>query len=175
MDWNQLKQKALPFVEKAKDYGFKAIDFSQKQLKNTDMILRTEEEFLRVTKKRRAIVLAYDETTLPSKELLLRVPLWGAQAWTDTADFRLISFTSNPEFREILGAKTNEYLAVWFDGRKTFEASSPQDILAWWKDRCYDGVVSSEPAHITTSPDAAPPQEASISPRAEKTESAPPQ
>jgi hypothetical protein len=41
MNWNSLTSKLDPYFDKAKEAGYKALDFTQKQLQNTPIVLKT--------------------------------------------------------------------------------------------------------------------------------------
>lgn len=109
MNLASLKSKLLPFLdtakeygEKAKVYGGKALDFTQRQIQGTPIFLKDEESYNIHASARRAIVIGYDEESSLSQEVILRAPVWAAKAWTDAAEIRYISLTKSPELARII-------------------------------------------------------------------------
>ncbi len=72
-----LKTKSLPYLEKVKVYGEKALDFTAKQVATTPLFLKTEEEYNILASAKRSIFLAYDESHLEIKNKALMFPIWG--------------------------------------------------------------------------------------------------
>lgn len=134
-----LKEKAAPFVEKAKVAGFKAIDFTQKQLQNTPVVIKTIDEYKDFLTKKRIILIAYDETNSDSREILMRMPIWSAQAWSDAAEIRFVETSKESELATYLAVSTPVDMRVWYIGEETFHGSEVASIIKWWETRCYDG------------------------------------
>lgn len=147
MDWNALKQKtssylqkATPYVEKAKVYGGKALDFTQKQLQNTPIVLKTVAEYeTLVVDAKRLILIGYDEANPLSQELLLRTPVWSTQAWSDNASLRFFSLQTSPEVASQFGFTSGLDMRVFYVGEETLHLTDIESIKNWWKDRIYDG------------------------------------
>jgi hypothetical protein len=139
MDWKSLTSKLEPYISKAKDAGYKALDFTQKQLQNTPVVLKTLEEYTNLRGSKRVVLFAYDESDMDAKNLLLRSPIWTTQAWGDAAEFRLVEIHSAPDIARELQIKTPVDMRVWYTGQETFHSTTPDAILEWWKTRCYDG------------------------------------
>lgn len=134
-----LKEKAWPMLEKAKVAGFKAIDFTQKQLQNTPVVIKTIDEYKDFLTKKRIILIAYDETQADSREILMRMPIWSAQAWSDAAEIRFVEVSKESELATYLAISTPVDMKVWYIGEETFHGSDVASIVKWWETRCYDG------------------------------------
>jgi hypothetical protein len=146
MDWNTLTSKLDPLMtkldplfEKAKDAGYKALDFTQKQLQNTPIVLKTIGEYELLRTSKRSVLITYDESDPLSREIILRSPVWSAQAWSDAAELRFVEVSSGPDIVRNLGITTPVDMRVWYTGNETFHSTDPEAIKKWWKMRCYDG------------------------------------
>lgn len=140
-----LMEKAAPLMEKAKDAGFKAIDFTQKQLQNTPIALKTIDEYKDFLTKKRAIIIAYNETDPSVRDVLMRIPLWSAKAWSDAAELRLIEISKESELGSYLAIQTSIDMRVSYIGEETFHGTDVTSILKWWESPCYDGKCDPEP------------------------------
>lgn len=134
-----LMVKAAPLVEKAKVAWFKAIDYTQKQLQNTPLVLKTVEEYKDFLTKKRAILIAYNETIPETREILMRMPIWSTQAWSDAAEIRLVEISKESEIASHLAIQTSLDMKVWYIGEETFHGTDVASIMKWWETRCYDG------------------------------------
>ncbi len=149
MDWKSLTAKLdplttklSPYLDKAKNAGFRALDFTQKQLQNTPIVLKTLEEYTILRESKRFILIAYDETDPLAREVLLRSPVWGTQAWSDAAEIRFVEVSSAPDIVRNLDITTPLDMRVWYTGNETFHGTDVESIKNWWKTRCYDGIES---------------------------------
>ena len=145
-----LAEKAAPFLDKAKDAGFKAIDFTQKQLQNTPIVLKTVNEYTDLLTKKRVVLIAYNETHPDAKEILLRSPIWSAKAWSDAAEVRFVEISKESEIASHLDIKTPVDMKVWYIGEETFHGTDVASIMKWWETRCYDGKPGEETAKEET-------------------------
>jgi hypothetical protein len=134
-----LMEKAAPLLDKAKDVGVKALDFTQKQLQNTPVVLKTVDELTDLRTKKRVILIAYDQSDASSREVLLRSPVWMARAFSDIAELRFVEIEWASAVRDHLGIKTPLDMRVWYIWEETFHSTDLRDILKWWDTRCYDG------------------------------------
>jgi hypothetical protein len=147
MDWNTLKnklqplaQKLHPYLEKAKNAGYKAVDFTGKQLQNTPLMIKTHDDYIDLQTRKRAILIGYDGTHPQAREVLLRAPLWGTQAWSDAADLRYIDTSLLPQLAREMGFLSPVNMRVWYTGKETFFTDDLSLLLNWWNGRCYDGL-----------------------------------
>ena len=134
-------KKLDPYIDRAKDAGYKALDFTQKQLQNTPIVLKSLEEYTLLRTSKRAILIAYDESDPLSREIVLRSPVWSAQAWSDAAELRYIEISSAPDIVRTLGITTPLDMHIWYTGIETYHATDLEEIKKWWKTRCYDGKL----------------------------------
>ena len=156
-----LAEKAAPFLEKAKVAGYKAMDFTQKQLQNTPIVMKTVDEYKDFLTKKRIILIAYDEKSLESREILMRTPLWSTQAWSDAAEIRFVETSKESELTTHLAIQTAVDMKVWYIWEETFHGSDVASIMKWWEKRCYDGKYEDTPKDEkkeTTAPDITQPQ-----------------
>ena len=151
-----LTAKLNPFFDKAKDVGFKALDFTQKQLQNTPIVLKTLQEYTLLRESKRFILIAYDEDDILAREVLLRSPVWGTQAWSDAAEIRFVEVSSAPDIVRNLDITTPLDMRVWYIGSETFHATDIESIKNWWKTRCYDGIETQEEASSSKDQDSVP-------------------
>jgi hypothetical protein len=153
MDWSSLTstlkpltdkvspivEKASPYLDRAKTAGYKALDFTQKQLQNTPLILKTHDELIELRTKKRVILITYDETHTDAREILLRSPVWSAKAWSDAAELRFVEMKVWSEIATELGVTSSVDMRVWYIWEETYHGMSIESILSWWETRCYDG------------------------------------
>jgi hypothetical protein len=144
MDWKSLTSKLDPYIDKAKDAGYKALDFTQKQLQNTPVVLKTMQEYTLLRTSKRFVLITYDESDPLSREIILRSPVWSAQAWSDAAELRFVEVSSGPDIVWNLGINTTVDMRVWYIGNETFHGTDVETIKKWWKTRCYDGKESDQ-------------------------------
>lgn len=151
MDWKSLTSKMNPLLEKVQPYikkldplvdktkemGVKTLDFTQKQLQNTPIVLKTLAEFDAIRTSKRLIVICYDEKDPLSREILLRSLVWATKAWSDAAELRFVEKSASPDIISSLGVVTAVDMRVWYIGEETFHASEVSSILEWWKTRNY--------------------------------------
>ncbi len=149
MDWKSLTSKLDPYIEKmdpylekAKDAGYKALDFTQRQLQNTPIVLKNMEEYRLLLTSKRFILIAYDEKNPLSREIVLRSPVWSAQAWSDAAEIRFVEISKAPDIITHLGITNPVDMHIWYLGEETAHITDVESIKSWWKDRSYDGTVS---------------------------------
>jgi hypothetical protein len=135
MDWNALTSKLDPFLDKARDAGYRALDFTQKQLQNTPIVLKTMDEYTLLRTSKRFILIAYDESDPLAREILLRSPVWSAQAWSDAAELRFVEISSGPDIIRNLAIITPLDMRVWYTGNETFHSTDLDGIKKWWKTR----------------------------------------
>ena len=122
MNWNDLKQKAspyleklTPYVEKGKIYGAKALDFTQKQLQNTPIVLKNVSEYESyLALSKRLILIGYNEEDPVTQEVLLRGPIWSTMAWSDNASLRFFSIQSSGELATHLGITSPVDMRVYY-------------------------------------------------------------
>ncbi len=152
MDWKSLTSKLDPLfakmdpymktldplVDKAKEMGVKTLDFTQRQMQSTSIVLKTQAELDALRSSKRLIVIVYDQSDALSREVLLRAPVWATKAWSDAAELRWVEKSASPDIVSSLGVTTAVDMRVWYIGTETFHATEVLSILEWWKNRCYD-------------------------------------
>ena len=158
MNWQELKQKTLPYVEKitpyvekSKEYWLKVLDFTQKQIQNTPIVLKTIAEYEAAVLSKRLILIWYDELNPLSQDILLRSPIWSTIAWSDNATIRFYTPQLASELARHLGLDTPVDMRIYFGSVETYHARDIEGIKNWWKERCYDGLDSSSRGKSTES------------------------
>jgi hypothetical protein len=110
MDWNSLKQKINPYIEKAtpyintaKQYGKKVVVFAEDQLQTTPLFIKKQAEYDDLLIAKRTIILAYDETNVNAEQIRKYSPVWITRAFMDNATLRFISFSECHDLARNLG------------------------------------------------------------------------
>ena len=144
MNFSNLKKNILPFLSKAKSYwdkakiyGEKALDFTQRQAQNTPIFLKTEEAYNIHVSAKRAIFIAYDEEKKVAQEVLLRSPVWAAKAWMDNAEIRYLSITQNPDLARTLGVIGPIELRISYEWYEYIRTNDIGAMKQWWENRRY--------------------------------------
>lgn len=86
---------------------------------------------------KRFILIGYDESSPLSQEIVLRTPLWSANAWTDNASLRFYTYTLSPDITSHLGALPPVDMRVYYQGNEVHHFSDIESIKNWWKNRNY--------------------------------------
>lgn len=145
-NWQDIKTKATPYLEKitplvnkAKDLGGKAVDFTGKQLQNTPIVLKNEEEFETLKKEKRFILIATEDGSKEAQEILLWSPVWSTIVWTENASLRFLSISTTPEL-----ARSQDFIGpvsmkVYWNGEVKHSFSDLPSLKKWWENRDYDG------------------------------------
>ena len=109
MDWKSLlektktiTEKSKPLLEKAKVYGSSAIAFVGKQVEQTPIFIKTEEEYNIHASEKRSLCITYDSKDIVSETVRIMMPVWSTQAWTDTAVLKYIELSGSEELRSSL-------------------------------------------------------------------------
>jgi hypothetical protein len=138
MNWQELKQKITPYIDTAKVYTGKAVDFTHKQVQGTPIFLRTLSEFeSTLVDSKRLILIGYDEKDPIRDTVLLMGPVWTTQAWSDNAQVRFFSLEQSPDLVSHFQMHTPIDFRVFFTARETYHATDLDHVKSWWKDRCY--------------------------------------
>jgi hypothetical protein len=110
MDWNSLKQKINPYIEKAspyintaKEYSKKAVVFAEDQLQTTPLFIKNQAEYDDLLIAKRTIILAYDETDGSAEQIRKYSPIWITRAFMDNATLRYISLSECRDLARSLG------------------------------------------------------------------------
>ncbi len=147
MNWQELKQRSLPYIakitpyiEKSKEYGIKALDFTQKQIENTPIVLKTLAEYEAAILSKRLILIGYDASHDLAQDILLRSPIWSTIAWSDNATIRFYTPQLANDLARHLRFDTPVDMRIYFGGAETYRSTDIEAIKLWWKARCYDGI-----------------------------------
>jgi hypothetical protein len=110
MDWNSLKQKITPYIEKAtpyldtaRAYGQKAVVFAEDQLQTTPLFIKSQAEYDALLINKRTIIIAYDERDISASQVRQFSPLWITRAFLDNATLRFISLSDSSDLCSVLG------------------------------------------------------------------------
>lgn len=156
MDWKSLTSKMNPLfekvqpyikkldplVDKTKEMGIKTLDFTQRQLQSTPIVLKTLSELDALRTSKRLIVICYDEKDPLSREILLRSLVWATKAWSDATELRFVETSASPDIISSLGVTTAVDMRVWYIGEETFHCTDVEPILKWWQTRNYTSIES---------------------------------
>lgn len=144
MDWKNLKEKtqwliekSKPIVNKAKEYGSSAIAFAGKQIEQTPIFIKNEEDYNIHMSAKRAIFVAYDQKWNASEFVRMMIPVWWTQAWTDAAEIKYLETDTHKELAEILNIQWPVEMRVYYSWTEYARHNSLDEIKKWWKDRNY--------------------------------------
>ena len=130
-------KKASPVVKKAKWYWSDAVAYVWKQIEQTPIFLRTEEEYNEFFAAKRSILVAYDSTHASSEDIRVMMPVWATQAWTDAAVLKYIETSENPDLVKTLKITWPLEMRIAYMGEEYARLSDIDAIKAWWKSRNY--------------------------------------
>ena len=102
MDFTKIKQTLSPYIQKGKQLGEKALDFTGKQISGTPLFLQSEEEYNIFCSAKRSILVAFDKRDSTIKNIILSFPIWSTKAWTDMAEIRYLAIDENPDLAKTL-------------------------------------------------------------------------
>ena len=133
----EIANKTTPIVNKAKTYWSNTIAFMWKQLEQTPMFLKTEEEYNIHASAKRAISIAYDSRDSVSEDIRVMSPIWSTLAWTDTAQLKFIEISTNEDLSRNIGFKWPLEMRVSYMWEEYIRCNTLEDIKNWWKTRTY--------------------------------------
>lgn len=107
------------------------------------MAIRTLAEYEKERENKRLIILFYDTHSEEGKNVLIHTPLWATQAWGDAAVMKLAEKSTAPEVFSHFDVSHPVEMRVWYAGSETFHGETYDAVVAWWRDRCYDGKSES--------------------------------
>lgn len=155
MDWNSLKQKINPYIEKAspyintaKEYSKKAVVFAEGQLQTTPLFIKNQAEYDDLLITKRTIILAYDETDTSAEKIRKYSPVWMTRAFMDNATLRFISLSECHDLASSLGLIGPLDMRVRLDGTETVSLQTIDAIIQWWKSPVYKNAE----ANVTVAP-----------------------
>lgn len=144
MDWKSLlektktiTEKSKPLIEKAKVYSSSAIAFVWKQVEQTPIFIKTEEEYNIHASEKRSICIAYDASNTISEPIRIMMPVWATQAWTDTAVLKYIEISWSKDLSSTLQISWPLEMRVSYMGEEQCRLNSLEEIKSWWKERNY--------------------------------------
>lgn len=143
MNLSELTAKINPFLAKAREAGKKALDFTGKQITSTPVFLKSESEYNEHVSAKRSILIAYDGTAPIRDEILLWLPVWTTNAWTDTAELKYISIDTDNGPAQTLGITGPLEMRVSYAWQEYLRLHDIAEIKNWWKNRCYHAPTPS--------------------------------
>jgi hypothetical protein len=104
MDWKSLTDKLNPLVNKAKELGKKAAEFTEDKIQMTPLFIRTMDEYTKFLTEKRTILVAYDNSVdAVADEVRLHSSMWMARAFMDAAGLKFVSINEYPELAHHIG------------------------------------------------------------------------
>lgn len=145
-----LAKKTTPVISRVKWYWSDALAYVGKQVEQTPIFLKTEEEYNEFFASKRAILIAYDNRDAVSEDIRMMLPVWATQAWTDTAELKYIEISGNPDLVKILKITWPIEMRISYMREEYGRLSDIQAIKDWWKSRQYtrDDAVHKESSSI---------------------------
>jgi hypothetical protein len=132
-----IADKAAPIVEKAKTYGSWAVAYVGKQIEQTPIFLKTEEEYNIHVASKRSILVAYDSRDESSEAIRVMVAVWKTQAWTDAAELKFLEISGNEDLAKTLKIVGPLEMRVAYMGEEYGRFHTVEEIKSWWKTRNY--------------------------------------
>jgi hypothetical protein len=159
MDFSQFTDKLktlTPYLDQAKVYGWKALEFTARQAQGTPVFIQNEEEYNIHSSLKRSILIAYDDREKISQEILLRTPVWATKAWMDAATIRYLSISATPDLARLIGITTPIEMRIAYNGDEYLRSSDLETIKSWWDKRCYTTKVDEPNTISASSPEKTP-------------------
>lgn len=132
MDWNSLKTKALEFKDKAVtasiDAANKAVDFADKNMKNTALALKVWADYEKVKGEKILVILAGSVDNVEYKKLIAKMPLFLGYAWTANATLRTCDMKESPDVIANLEITGNPTLLVYKRGDQVVKTDNIDEI-----------------------------------------------
>lgn len=133
-----LSQKSKQFADAAKDFGKKTLLFTGKQLSSTSLYIETNEAYDRLLEEKRSIVIAYDDANEDiTKEIVLMMPVWSAQALLDVATIRYLNEEKSHDVILTQKFELPIEMRVRYQNIERYRLKDMESIKAWWKNRDY--------------------------------------
>ncbi len=139
MDFSSIKKALSSWVDSvkktAKKVSNKTLSFANEQVSRTGLFLTEREDYEKmIAEKKRFIVIAYDETDLIGRELVLLLSVWMTKTFIDGSTLRYISIDPDdtPDFAHDLKLNWPVEMRVFYDGRETNRFTDLDDIKEWW-------------------------------------------
>lgn len=117
MDWKALKEKALELKDKAvsasKDAASKAVDFADKNMKNTVIALKNMADYEKVRGEKLLVIIAGNAENVEYKKLIAKMPLFLGYAWAANATLRTCDTKESPDVAVTLEITTIPTLLIF--------------------------------------------------------------
>lgn len=137
MDWKKFKDSMTPYVNKAKEYWQKAVDFAENQIQTTPLFIKSQNDYDGILTEKRVIILAYDDTDEFAKDVQLYSTVWLTRAFLDVAKCRFLNIKEFPDLAQNLGLVWPVDMRVRFEWEETYRITNGDDIKKWWKATSY--------------------------------------
>jgi hypothetical protein len=93
----KITEKSKPIMKQAQMYGSHTLAFLGKQVEQTPIYIKTEEEYNIHSSEKRSICIAYDSSKEVAEFIHIMMPVWATKAWTDAATLKYIEVSNNPD------------------------------------------------------------------------------
>jgi Fe-S-cluster formation regulator IscX/YfhJ len=117
MDWKALKDKALELKDKAvtasMDVANKAVDFADKNMKNTAIALKNMADYEKVRGEKILVIIVGNVENTEYKKLIAKMPLFLGYAWAAGATLRTCDTKESPDVAVTLEITVTPTLLVF--------------------------------------------------------------
>jgi hypothetical protein len=145
MDWNKITEKMTPYMNKAKEFGKKAAEFTEDQIQMTPIFIKTQTEYDNLLTEKRIIVIAYDETHPICSEIRLLSTVWITRAFIDNAKIKFLSLTESLDLAKNIWFTGPVDMRVYFEWNEVQHLINIEDIKKWWKSPIYKVETTDNP------------------------------
>lgn len=136
MDFDKIKKSFSDAIdltlEKAKNLGNKTLEFAGDTLSQTSLFLQNEDDYLEKLKKKRLVVIAFDENSQIEKDLMLNLAVWQSKAFVDIATLKYLNREKSEKIIQDFGYILPLEMRIFFQGEEVARFYDFAEIEAWW-------------------------------------------
>ena len=136
MDFDKIKKSFSDAIdltlEKAKNLGNKTLEFAGDTLSQTSLFVQNEDDYLEKLKKKRLVVIAFDENSQIEKDLMLNLAVWQSKAFVDIATLKYLNREKSEKIIQDFGYILPLEMRIFFQGEEVARFYDFAEIEAWW-------------------------------------------
>ena len=136
MDFDKIKKSFSDAIdltlEKAKNLGNKTLEFAGDTLSQTSLFVQNEDDYLEKLKKKRLVVIAFDENSQIEKDLMLNLAVWQSKAFVDIATLKYLNREKSEKIIQDFGYVLPLEMRIFFQGEEVARFYDFAEIEAWW-------------------------------------------
>ena len=136
MDFDKIKKSFSDAIdltlEKAKNLGNKTLEFAGDTLSQTSLFVQNEDDYLEKLKKKRLVVIAFDENSQIEKDLMLNLAVWQSKAFVDIATLKYLNREKSEKIIQDFGYVLPLEMRIFFQGEEVARFYDFAEIESWW-------------------------------------------